>query len=109
LMVRTLNLALDDADFKRLERLKKDMTWRELLREMAGAYEILEELRIPAKVLATKPDWESLGVKGEEARKAVEEALAKLGLKVEKETEAILRIIGNTASIVRKPPEAGEK
>ena len=94
---------LDDADFKRLERLKKDMTWRELLREIAGAYEILEELGIPTKVLATKPEWESLGVREEEVKKAIEETLAGLGLRVEKEAEAILRIIGNTASIVRKP------
>jgi Cu/Ag efflux pump CusA len=104
-MVRILNLALDDVDFKRLERLKKDMTWRELLKEMAGAYEILEELGVPTKVLATEPEWENLGVKREEVKKAVEEALEGLGLKVGKEAEAILRIIGNTASIVRKPSE----
>jgi hypothetical protein len=104
-MVRTLNVVLDDADFKRLERLKKDASWREFLRELAGTYETLEGLGIPTKVLATEPGWEDLGVKGEEVEKAVEEALARLGLKVGKETEAILRIIGNTASIVRKTPE----
>jgi hypothetical protein len=104
-MVRTLNVVLDDADFKRLEKLKKDASWREFLRELAWAYETLEGLGIPTKVLATEPDWESLGVKGEEVRKAIQDALAELGLKVEKETEAILRVIGNTASIVRKPEE----